>query len=77
MTFPGIESVRGGAYLTLDEHVKVSSRTDVEARSAEFVFFGPVEVSLDMPRPAIERCRDLFVAALAEIDADQKAAGQA
>jgi hypothetical protein len=60
--------VLGGTYLTLDDNAKLGHRVDREAGCAEFVFLGPVEVTLDMPRDLIARCRDLLSEALAEID---------
>jgi hypothetical protein len=68
MTHDGYVQVLGGTYLTLDDSAILGQRVDHEAGCAEFVFLGPVEVRLDMPRDLIARCRDLLSAALAEIE---------
>jgi hypothetical protein len=68
MMFQDTEPVRGTAWLRLEDEAKIDYRRDRGEDSARFVFFGPVEVELDMSRSTISRCRDLFDAALVEID---------
>lgn len=68
MMYRDTEPVRGTAWLHLEDEAKIDYRRDPGEDWARFVFFGPVEVELDMSRSTIGRCRDLFDAALVEID---------
>jgi hypothetical protein len=69
MMYSDTEPVRGTAWLRLEDGAKIDYRRDRGEDWARFVFAGPVEVELDMSRSTISRCRDLFDAALVEIDA--------
>lgn len=73
MMYSDLEPIRGTAWLRLTEGAQISYRLDPGDDWARFVFLGPVEVELDMPRSIMQRCRDLFDAALTEIDASQPA----
>lgn len=68
MMYSDVERVRGTAWLCVEDEAEIEYRHDRGERWARFVFFGSVEVELEMSRSTISRCRDLFEAALAEID---------
>lgn len=66
----GSAAVRGSTWLHLEDGGRIAYRVRPDDDWATFVVFGPIEVEMTMPRSMVERCRDVFDAALHEIDAN-------
>ncbi|KAA2254844.1 hypothetical protein F0L68_29105 [Solihabitans fulvus] len=59
--------LHGGAWISLQDNNKISYQVLPDEGYADFNFFGPIEVSLNMSTDTIRRCHELFGQALDEI----------